>query len=215
MVPTDRQRRILDWLRKVYPHEARLFESALWINAHASIPYRARFMAHAYRELCSSLANAGGQSSRLELPNLVKKLAEAVEKAGVILDETPITGDDPTPKAQEVLTFPHSAVTALRQLLTAHAAQPRGAARAQHLLDRVLAPRTNTDGQIMPTAQRLHAMNETFVACSHDRNSDDVELLAGKLTAEVEFLEETLSAAAAGAVENLSALDDILDQANS
>src|SRR5580658_6222536 len=79
MILTDRQQRILDWLRRVYPHEARLYESALWIQDCPSIPYRARFIAHAYRELCSGLANSGGQSSRLELHDLVKNLAKAVE----------------------------------------------------------------------------------------------------------------------------------------
>jgi hypothetical protein len=215
MIPTDRQQRILDWLRRVYPHEARLFESALWIQDCPSIPYRARFIAHAYRELCSSLANSGGQSSRLELHDLVKSLANAAEKAGLVLDETPIMGDDPKPKIQETLTAPHSVVAALRRLLTAHAARPRGAGRAQHLLDRVLAQRNNASGQIMPTADRLHSMNETFVACCHDRKTDDGELLEGRLATESEFLEEILSAAAAGAVENLSVLDEILDQANS
>ena len=215
MIPIDRQQRILDWLRRVYPHEARLFESALWIQTCPDIPYRARFVAHAYRELCSSLANSGGQSSRLELHDLVKSLTKAVEKAGVVLDETPIVGDDPKPKVQETLTIPHSVVGALRALFAAHSATPRGIARAQLLLNRLLARRGDAGGQIMPTAERLHAMNETFVACSHDRKTDDGELLSGKLATEVDFLEELLSAAAAGAVENLSVLDELLDQANS
>ena len=215
MIATARQQRILDWLRRVYPHEARLFESALWIQACPGIPYRARFIAHAYRELCSGLANSGGQSSRLELHDLVKTLAKAVERAGLVLDETPIVGDDPRPKAQETLTITHSVVGALRPLLAAHTAPPRGMARAQLLLDRVLTRRSDASGQIMPTAERLHAMNETFVACCHDRKADDGELLKGKLATEVEFLEELLSAAAAGAVENLSVLDEILDHANS
>jgi hypothetical protein len=215
MAPTDRQQRILEWLRKVYPHEARLFESALWIRADPRIPCRARLMAHAYREVCSGLANVGGQSSRVEILGLVDKLVESLQRSGLVLKESPIAGDDPRPRAEEPVAVPCPVIRALSELVTARSAQPKGLARAQELLDRLHARRAIGNGEFTPTALRWHAMNETFVSCCHDRKRDDTELLESRLEAEVQFLEETLSSVAAGAVANLAVLDEILGEANS
>jgi hypothetical protein len=56
-------------------------------------------------------------------------------------------------------------------------------------------------------------MTVTFQRCCHDRESGDSDLM-NSLEAEAQFLEETLISFTEGAVQNLTALDDILGQTN-
>jgi hypothetical protein len=213
MNPTERQRRILEWLKKILPHEGSLFESALHLWGHADLPCRAQLIAHAYRELCSGLANINGQSTRTDIYNLVDRVAQRMQELGPAPEATPTSGDDPRPAARESILVPRKMLEAVRELVDTRSAQPRGAARAQALFDRMHAREVRPDAEISASASRWHEMTGIFVTCCHDRDSDDAELIE-ILGTEVEFLEETLSSFAQGAVENLAVLDEILGQAN-
>jgi hypothetical protein len=210
---TERQQRVLEWLNKAFPHEARLFEAAIHLRTDPAVPCRARLIAHAYREMCSGLANVNGQDSRKLINDQVEKLVRNVEVLGPLIDETPVSGADPRPKSRDAVPVPWSVIESLRELIAAHSSQPKGAARAQALLDRLNGREARPDAEIGPTASRWHRMARVFTACCHDRDRDDAELL-DRLDVESQFLEATLSSIAAGAVENLAALDDILGQTN-
>jgi hypothetical protein len=210
---TDRQRRILEWLGKVFPHEARLFEAAIRLSENADLPCRARLVAHAYREMCSGLANINGQSSRADINGMIDRVARELEALGPVFDETLTSGSDPRPRALEPVPVPRKALTAIRELIAARSAQPKGPARAQALLDRLYERPTIAEAAISPTASRWHQMTGAFVRCCHDRDADD-SVLMNSLEAEAQFLEETLISFTEGAVENLTALDDVLGQAN-
>lgn len=211
---TDRQQRILEWLKKLFPHEALLFEGAIRLRADPANPCRARLVAHAYREICSGLANINGQDSRKLINELVEKLVRSAEALRPLLEQTPVSGADPRPKSRDPVSVPWEVLEVVRELIAAYSEQPKGAVRAQQLLDRLNGREARTDAEISPTASRWHRMARAFTGCCHDRNSDEAVLLA-KLDVESEFLEETLiSSVAEGAVDNLSALDEILGQTN-
>jgi hypothetical protein len=211
---TERQQRILEWLKKLFPHEALLFEAAIRLRADPPLPCRARLIAHAYREMCSGLANVNGQDSRKLIHELVEKVVRSAEALRPFLHQTLVSGADPRPRTRDPIPVPWEVLEAVRGLIEAHSAQPKGAARAQALLDRLNGRDPRPDAAISPTASRWHGMARVFTACCHDRRSDENELLA-KLDVESEFLEATLiSSVAEGAVDNLAALDEILGQTN-
>jgi hypothetical protein len=210
---TNRQQRVLEWLSKVFPHEALLFETAIRLSTHTDLPCRARLIAHAYREMCSGLANVNGQTSRTDFKGMIDKVARALGPIGPVIDENLTSGIDPRPRTREPVTVSWKAMTAIRELVAARSAEPKGAARAQALLDRLHERQSAADAAISPTAKRWHDMTETFQRCCHDRESHDSDVM-NLLEAEAQFLEETLISFTEGAVENLTALDDILGQAN-
>jgi hypothetical protein len=213
MKPSERQRRILDWLTKEQPYQGYLFESALHLWAQEGIPCRARLLAHAYRELCSGLANVNGQSSRTDILGLVDQVVGEVRVLGLGVDVTPALGMDPRPPSSEPILIPWKVVRAVRKLVDGRTADPKGAARAQAMFDRYYARAVTPDAEISPSASRWHKMNNQFVGCCHNREDADTDLI-GILRGEVEFLEVTLDTFSQGAVDNLNGLDEILAQAN-
>lgn len=213
MSPTVRQRRILQWLDKINPHGARMFETALRVRGNAALPCRSRLVAHALREVCSCLENLNGQTSRVTLDALAEKLVQAAITCGFSFESSPTSGADPKPKGRDPIPIPWKVAGAVRELIGAHTARPKGTMRAQALLDRLHGRQQTPTAEVTPTATRWHRMAQTFTRCCHDRLSADSELFS-ELDAEVEFLEEMLSSFTQGAVENLSALDEILAKAN-
>lgn len=213
MNPTVRQQRILDWLKRVIPHGARLFETALRVRDDATIPCRSRVIAHAFRELCSCLENLNGQTNRVKLDALAEKLVQAVSASGFTFEDTPISGGDPRPKGRGSIQIPWKVAQAVRDLITAQTAEPKGPVRAQALLNHLHGRKQNVLTEVSATAGKWHQMARTFTRCCHDRHSDDLVLLKD-LEMETVFLEEILSSFVEGAVDNLAVLDEILAQAN-
>jgi hypothetical protein len=209
---TERQQQILEWLRRQFPHEGQLFESAVRLRADETMPSRARLIGHAYREMCSGLANVNGQTKKVDMNQLLDSVARHLQDEGITLDETPLAGDDPIPKVRAPITVRWNTMKAVKALVGAHAAQPRGPSRAQALFDRMHG-RPPTE-EVSPSATRWHEMTRTFVYCCHNRDTADAVLLTERIDPELDFLEETLTSFAQGAVANLNALDDILEQAN-
>ena len=110
---TERQQRVLEWLHKLFPHEALLFEATIRLRADPAVPCRARLIAHAYREMCSGLANVNGQDSRKLINDLVEKLVRNAEVLGPLIDETPVSGADPRPKSRDPVPVPWNVSAAI------------------------------------------------------------------------------------------------------
>ena len=209
---TERQLRILEWLQRQFPHEGRLFESAVRLRADETIPARARLIGHAYREMCSGLANVNGQTRRVDIKGLLDALARHLRNEGIRLEETPGPGNDPKPRSQSPVTLRWKTMKAVQKLVDAHSSELRGPSRAQALFDRMHA--RESSAEVSPSAARWHEMTQAFVYCCHNRDAEDSSLLTNRIDPLLDFLEETLSSFAQGAVDNLNALDDILGQAN-
>ena len=119
MTPTPRQRAILEWLNRVYPHAGRMFETALWIAADERIPCRGRMIAHAYREICSVLLNEYSSNSREDLDGKLKDFVGEYRKLNINF-EVPASSV-PTPDASPTLV-PEPFLKAADAVVRTHAA---------------------------------------------------------------------------------------------
>jgi hypothetical protein len=210
MTPTPRQATILAWLQRVDAHAGALFESALWIAQDDRIPCRARMIAHGYREICSMLMNEYSTNSRDVLRDKVAAFAVEFRDLGVSLDVP--SGSSPEPDSAPTLV-PRSFLRAASEVVTSHGATETARVRARAVIEG-LGNRRAPTADVGPTADRWFEMSRYFAGAVHDRVTPDAQLMEGQLRHEAQFFEETLSAFAESAANNLDVLDEILEDAN-
>lgn len=189
-----------------------MFESALWIASNDRIPCRGRMIAHAYREICSMLMNEYSSNSRQELRANLDALVVEYRNLRVGFDVE--YGTSPTPDGSST-AVPDTFLEAVGEVVRIHSTADNARVRARRLIEG-LARHRPTQPDIGPTSDRWFEMARFFAGhAHHDGKTADAEFMQGRFGDEVEFFEETLSAFAEPAAQNLDALDEVLENANS
>jgi len=214
MIQTDRQAIILQWLCKVHPHAARLFESALWIAANDKIPCRARMISHAYREVCSELMNSYSPIERDKLKLLLDDLGTEFQRLPRRREPSPAS-TPPVESELGLIAVPQPFLDSAQRVLSVHLAAPKARDRALAVFRGIGQRVGNSTVEVIPIAERWFRMSKYFAGHAHDRTSDDRELFSGDaFQGETEFFEATLQSFAVSAIANLNELDTILEDAN-
>jgi hypothetical protein len=215
MAYTNRQTKIMEWLAKVNPHSGRLFDAAVRLTANAALPCRGRFVAHAYREICSGLLNQYSSNTREEMAPRLDRLTREYGKLNNAPEPTPAASGDALAEGAPALpAVPVSFMQAVGAVVMLHSAAPKGKERAQAIFAGMTSNRRAGALGVSQTADRWFRMYNYFVACVHDRETDDGEMMGADFEREASFFEDTLLSFAEPAIANLDALDDILEEAN-
>lgn len=204
----------MEWLARVNPHSGRLFDAALRLTTDAALPCRGRFVAHAYREICSGLLNQYSSNVREEMAPRLDRLTREYGKLSIAAEPTPAASNDALVEGDSTLPVPHSFVQSVGAVVALHSAAPKGKERAHAVFAGMTSnPRASTSG-VSQTADRWFRTYNYFVGCVHDRETDDSVMMGADFEREASFFEDTLLSFAEPAIANLDALDDILEQAN-
>lgn len=214
MAYTSRQTRIMEWLARVNPHSGGLFDAALRLTADATLPCRGRFVAHAYREICSGLLNQYSSNTREEMAPHLDRLKSEYAKLGMAPEPALPAGGDTQAEGASTVPVPRSFIQSVGAVVTLHGAAPKGKDRAQAVFVGMTSNRRATTLGVSPTADRWFGMYNYFVGCAHNRDTDDSVMMDDKFVREAIFFEDTLLSFAEPAIANLDALDDILEEAN-
>jgi len=215
MAYTERQAKIREWLGRVNPHAGRLFEAAVKLTDHIDLACRGRFVAHAYREICSNLMNQYSSNEREEIKPQLDSLATELAGAGIAVEPASVSASEPAVVSDSTVAIPRALLDRVASVVAIHLATPKGKDRAQAIFrGMALDPKALNLG-VSQTADRWFRMYNYFVGCAHNREADDTVMMGDAFEREVAFFEETLLSFAEPAIENLNALDEILAVANS
>jgi hypothetical protein len=215
MAYTNKQAKVAQWLERVNPHSAKLFESAVRLTEDLTLPCRGRFVAHAYREICSGLFNSYSSNSRDDIKPHLDRLASEFGKLTILGDELREPSNGPLEPSLPDVSVSRVFIGAVSAVVKVHIAAPKGRERALAVFDGLASnPKASRSG-VSQTADRWFSMYNYFVACVHDRTTDDSEMMSDEFNREVSFFEDTLLSFAEGATTNLDVLDGILEEANS
>jgi hypothetical protein len=214
MTYTARQQKILEWLSKDHPHSSKLFEAAIRLTPDTDLPCCDRFVAHAYREICSDLLNTHSSNHREEKDPILDRLSKELGSLSFTSASPATPGTDTVAVTDTTFPVPSSIMDLVSSLVRIHVAAPKGKDRAHDLFRGMALNRKAVISGVSQTADRWFKMYNYFVGRAHDRTTDAAAMMGKDFRRHVEFFEETLLSLAMPAIDNLNALDDILASAN-
>jgi len=210
-VVSERQKRIINWLREVEPELGELYEGALEMIKNRSFPGRDRLICHAVREIRNRLPNAvAGKYAveRLNYPEEVTPIAKAWKKAGlesVYKKKSDETGIEP---GQYV---PREVLVLVNRLIRRHGeVKDRKEANARRLLIALEPENEQLRWSLAPVVDKWIEETEWFV----DRVHVGKAVNEDELVAHSEAFEVVLGTFAQHFYEGFEEIEQLVEKAN-
>jgi hypothetical protein len=213
---------LLTWFRRNAPSLGELYEGAVEMLFKNSMPGRARFIAHAVREIGNRLPDviAGSKSaSRFEWKQQLDGLTEAWQKAGLSLDGSlPVTmagSRTASDSRSSDVTLPRSLYLKVTEVLYEHS-QTRETRRsvAIRLFEGSVPENKQLRETLGPIVRQWMEITEWFVKSVHDSGIPDNGNDWGEFIRRFHLFEDTLTALVGKFFTTIEGLDEILDEAN-
>ena len=210
-VISERQNRIINWLREVEPELGELYEGACEMIKNRSFPGRDRFICHAVREIRNRLPNAVAEKyavERLNYPEEVTPIAQAWKKAGlesVYKKKSDETGNEP---GQYV---PREVFVLVNRLIRRHGeVKNRKEENARRLLIALEPENEQLRWSLAPVVDKWIEETEWFVDRAHVGKAVNED----ELVAHSETFEVVLGTFARHFYEGFEEIEQLVEKAN-
>ena len=211
IVMSEKQKRILNWLREVEPELGELYEGALRVMKDRSLPGRSRFICHAVREIRNRLPNsvAGNHAiERLSYPEEVTLIVKAWERAGlesVYVKQSAKASNEPGQfVTREVLVLVDKLVKKHREV------KNRKEENARRLLISIEPENEQMRSSLTPVVEKWIDVTEWFVERAHVGKAVDED----ELVAHFETFEVVLGTFARHFYEGFEEIEQLVEKAN-
>lgn len=206
------------WLRRNAPALEELYEGALQMLHSPRFPGKARFVAHAVREIANRLPETitGIKGPRFEWQNKLDGILVSWTRAGLSLGGSmlePGSGPDSAPSTDVLI--PRKVVIDIVKVLSEYSAgRETNREKARRLFEGVDPKNQAAQEAFTPIVTQWLSVTEWFVKTVHVPVSTDAVIDASELERQFELFETTLGALTREFFKTVGDLDAILEKAN-
>jgi hypothetical protein len=206
------------WLKRNAPALEELYDGALQMLYSPRFPGKARFVAHAVREIANRLPETitGIKGQRFEWQNKLDGVLVSWERAGLSLDGSmlePISGRDSAPSTDVLV--PRKVVQDIVEVLSEYAAgRETNREKARRLFEGVDPKNQAARESFTPIVTQWLSVTDWFMKIVHVPVNTDAAVDASELQRQFELFEITLGALTREFFKTIGELDAILEKAN-
>ena len=210
-VVSERQKRIINWLKEVETELGELYEGALRMIKNRSFPGRERLICHAMREIRNRLPNAVAGKNAVELliyQEEVTPIAKAWDKAGL----EGVYEKQSTKASNEPGKFvPRDVLVLVNKLVKKHReVKNRKEENARRLLISIEPENEQMRSSLTPVVEKWIDVTEWFVERAHVGKAVDED----ELVAHFETFEVVLGTFARHFYEGFEEIEQLVEKAN-
>lgn len=206
------------WMSRNAPMLEELYVGALHILHSPGFPGKARFVAHAVREIANKLPEAitGIKAQRFEWQNKLDGILVSWERAGLSLDGTmpePNSGQNSAPSTDVLI--PRKVAQDVAEVLSEYAAgRETNREKARRLFEGVDPKNQRARDALTPIVTQWLSLAEWFMKIVHVPTATNPAVDATELQKQFELFEITLGALTREFFKTIGDLDAILENTN-
>lgn len=206
------------WLKRNAPSLEELYDGALQILHSPRFPGRARFVAHAVREIANRLPETitGIKHQRFEWQNKLDGILVTWERCGLSLDQSmlqPVSGRDSALSTDVLIS--REAMQGIAELLSEYAAgRETNREKARQLFEGVDPKNQTAREALTPIVTQWLSVTNWFMKIVHVPVSTDAAVESSELQRKFELFEITLGALTQEFFKTIGDLDAILENTN-
>ena len=207
------------WLKRNAPSLEELYDGALQILHSPRFPGRARFVAHAVREIANRLPETimGIKDQRFEWQNKLDGILVTWERYGLSLDHSllePVSGRDSALSTDFIIR--REVVQSIAEVLSEYAAgRETNREKARRLFEGVDPKNQTAREALAPIVTQWLSVTDWFMKMVHVPASADAAIEPNELQRNFELFEITLGALTREFFKTIGDLDAILENTNS
>ncbi len=212
---------ILGWLKRNAPSLAELYEGAVLLICHKSLPGWTRYLCHGIREIGNELPDriTGTTSGmQLQLTNRFDEILNEWRRANLPLDGTTpgvqVTAGASLPSPSNI-ELPRRIYDLMAEVVRDHEESRQRRRQATTRMFETLIPEERNRDAFGPVIRQWRDVVHWFVGHAHDGEWQDSDLDEGELQRHFELFELTLASIVRQFFTTSKDIDDILENAKS